>query len=245
MSPSCEPADGLTRSLSIGGIAGVLPLWCAARPVLTSEREALVERLARLNGHPAHGATLAEQYAAAWLCRKLVCWDACDQSGQPRPLEPASLKQLDPRLVGALFARVSGLDDPEGARQAERERATRLMTGIWLERFHPEWAQRDCGVCQQYIMDDLTGRPVQHGGEFVPRPAQSPPPCRRSPGGCPKGTPERPLTLTATDRQVWLHDLECRTTGKYPCDAVVIRNAVWIQAAESQPGGPPTIAEES
>ena len=243
MSQSCEPADGLTRSLEIGGIPGVTPVWCAARPVLVSERDELTHRLERLATHPTQGAVLAEHYAAAWLCRRLVCWNICDTAGVPRPIEPASLRQLDPRVVGALFARVSGLDDPAAAAAEEQARATRLMTGIWLERFQPAWARRDCGTCQRYVMDDLTGLPVRHGGELVPRPAQALPPCRATAGGCPKGTPEAPLTLTASDRQVWLYDLECRTTGRYPCDAVVARNAVWIQAAEGSPAGPPHLLQ--
>lgn len=243
MTAPCEPADGLTRSLEIDGIPGVPPTWCAARPVLASERDALTRRLARLVGTTPHGPGLAEHYAAAWLCHRLVCWNVCDAAGIPRPIEPASLKQLDPRLVGALFARVSGLDDPVAATAEERSRATRLMTGIWLERFHPVWARRDCGVCQQYVMDDLTGLPARHGGAPVPRPAQTPPPCRMPHQGCPKGTPEQPLTLSPVERQVWLYDLECRTTGRYPCDAVVIRNAVWIQAAEGSAAGPPTLPD--
>ena len=56
-------------------------------------------------------------------------------------------------------------------------------------------------------------------------------PCRGS--GCPKGTPERQLSLSLKNRRAYRHYQICRATGTWPNDGMVRRNAGIIEAAIS------------
>ena len=56
-------------------------------------------------------------------------------------------------------------------------------------------------------------------------------PCRGS--GCPKGTPERQLSLSLKNRRAYRHYLMCKATGKWPDDGMVRQNAGIIEAAIS------------
>ncbi len=99
----------------------------------------------------------------------------------------------------------------------------------------PQVAFRDCRHCQQFVYDEETGRPYENpprSGQFVSRPPAAPPPCRLPGVGCPKGTPEAPLSLTPANRAAYRHYRECLATGLFPDDPLVRRNAAIIRAQE-------------
>lgn len=111
------------------------------------------------------------------------------------------------------------------------------MSGVALELYHPRIAARDCGHCQKFHYDEETGEPVRderatgalgEGGMWYRR---SPAPCRLE-RGCPKGTPEDPLSLSQKNRRAYEHYQECKATGNFPEDAIVARNAGIIRRIE-------------
>ena len=104
----------------------------------------------------------------------------------------------------------------------------------------PQVAFRDCLQCQEYVYDEATGRPFRHpphSKRLVPRPPSAPPPCRIAGLGCPKGTPENPLTLSDLNREAYRHYRECRATGNFPDDPIVRRNAAIIRREEDRAKG--------
>jgi hypothetical protein len=50
--------------------------------------------------------------------------------------------------------------------------------------------------------------------------------------GCPKGTPEVPLSLTPENQQAYRFDRECRAVNEFPNDPLVRRHAALIRAVE-------------
>jgi len=86
-----------------------------------------------------------------------------------------------------------------------------------------------------YVYDEATGHPYQNpprSGRLVARPQGAFPPCRIAGVGCPKGTPENPLALSAANLAAWRHYRECRATGRFPDDPLVRRNAAIICEVE-------------
>lgn len=55
-----------------------------------------------------------------------------------------------------------------------------------------------------------------------------PVPCETS-RGCPKGTPENPIELSAENWDAYLHHAECRAVQTWPDDPIVRRNATAIE----------------
>lgn len=104
------------------------------------------------------------------------------------------------------------------------------MTGVRLLLLHPEVAMRDCQHCQKWLYDEKTGRVEQRAGKDVLRPG-TPTPCR-FPKGCPKGTPEKQLSLTPKNEMAYQHYKECKAVGAFPDDPIVRRNAAMIRAVE-------------
>lgn len=76
-------------------------------------------------------------------------------------------------------------------------------------------------------------KPALHGNEPVLRASGNPPPCRR-PEGCPKGTPEKPNTLTQDNWRCFEFVKGCQLTGRWPEDSIVIRNALIIAEIEDE-----------
>lgn len=98
---------------------------------------------------------------------------------------------------------------------------------------HPQFAYRSCQDCLKYEYDDETGQVRTHNG----RPDGQPnlrhwkhKPLCKTPEGCPKGTPEKPNTLSSRNRKAYLHYLECKAVGSFPDDPIVRRNARLIQS---------------
>ena len=109
-----------------------------------------------------------------------------------------------------------------------------------LELYHPQVARRDCAHCLKFQYDEDTGLAVKDerggaigDGTYLYR--RGPAPCRL-PKGCPKGTPEKPSSLTQANRQAWRHYLECKATGNFPDDAIVKRNGGIIRELEDRHG---------
>lgn len=61
-------------------------------------------------------------------------------------------------------------------------------------------------------------------GEPLERYKTCPPPCRTD-EGCPKGTPENPLSLSEKNQRAYRHFERCRAVGKFPEDSQVEENA--------------------
>lgn len=100
-----------------------------------------------------------------------------------------------------------------------------------LQIVHPGIAGRDCGHCQKWLYDEQKGKVVERGGVQVERPAAAPPPCRLH-VGCPKGTPEKPKSLSRRNQKAYWHYQQCRAVGRFPRDAIVEQNAAIIRAVE-------------
>lgn len=99
----------------------------------------------------------------------------------------------------------------------------------------PRVANRDCDHCQKYCYDERTGKVMLAGrdhGPPLPRPKGNLPPCRLSGVGCPKGTPENPLTLNAANEECYQHYRECRAIGQFPDEPIVRRHAAIIRGIE-------------
>jgi len=102
---------------------------------------------------------------------------------------------------------------------------------VRLAILHPGVASRDCGHCEAWLYDDRTGRPIERGGNMVPRPRGTAP-CRLRANGCPKGAPEKQNSLTEANAKAYRHYQECRAVNQWPDDATVRKNAAIIRAAE-------------
>jgi hypothetical protein len=105
-------------------------------------------------------------------------------------------------------------------------------------RTAPQFAWRDCTLCQAYVYDDETGNRVEQprgSGQWLERPAGALPRCRLPGVGCPKGTPESPRTLSAANLQAWQFHCECLAVQQFPPDPLVRRNARIITAALCHP----------
>jgi hypothetical protein len=103
---------------------------------------------------------------------------------------------------------------------------------------HPSIAARSCADCQAYLYydrgyDDFGAR-VERAGKPVLRPKGVKTPC----GWCPKIPPGEPLVpasaveLSDKNAAAYFHYVECRAVGEFPRDAIVVRNAALIRAAE-------------
>lgn len=57
-------------------------------------------------------------------------------------------------------------------------------------------------------------------------------PCRVDIIGCPKGTPERPLSLSAQNAKVYKHYKACRAVSSFPDDPLVQEHAAIIRQIE-------------
>lgn len=112
-----------------------------------------------------------------------------------------------------------------------------------LVLLHPEVAYRDCQHCLKFLYDDK-GKPVPSreaeisgkDGKYRERDSSCPPECRTD-KGCPKGTPEKPKTLTPENTQAWIHYRECKATNSFPDDPIVRRNATIIREIEEYADG--------
>lgn len=114
----------------------------------------------------------------------------------------------------------------------------KLWWGVYLKFGHQEVAERNCEHCQIYLYDEKTGfveRQQAHGvvGDPIKRSPKAPAPCRTK-VGCLKGTPERQEDLSKQNQRALLHFIRCETTGVWPDDSRVMRNAEIIAAARLQ-----------
>lgn len=100
----------------------------------------------------------------------------------------------------------------------------------------PKLARLDCRFCLEHEIneetwevekDDRTGEPLKRlGPQYAP--------CRmhaagKRTKGCPKGTPEEPLTLSHQNEIAYQFHAECKATGEFPPDPLVRRRAVIIE----------------
>lgn len=98
---------------------------------------------------------------------------------------------------------------------------------------HPTVAFRDCTHCQKYQYNESTGEVTLWHGKPLERVAGVGPPCR-GPKGCPKGTPENPISLSPRNLRALLHYEQCRATGNFPDDPIVARNAAIFRGIEDE-----------
>lgn len=105
------------------------------------------------------------------------------------------------------------------------------MEGVALQLLHPEIYYRDCEDCQCYIYNENTGERETFKNQPIPRPKNTPPPCRTY-KGCKKGTPENQNTLNEKNRKALRHYQECKATYSFPEDVIVRQNAAIIRKME-------------
>lgn len=103
-----------------------------------------------------------------------------------------------------------------------------LYHGTILQQKYPRMV--DCGTCQQWSVNPLTGQFQMRGGSRVHRQSPEDLLCRTK-EGCPKGSPGSPFGLSEKNRQALAFDLECRAVGQWPDDPIVRRNARVIELA--------------
>lgn len=173
------------------------------RPMLKPERMAVLRRAA-------HAKNIADVYREAVLPHLLYC-------------ETAITEFREDFLV-----KVMGL----GRGHAEREEADNLYHGTVLWCRYPHLERVDCATCRKYQFDPLTGYFSRRGPAkaLVERPPGDSLLCETR-EGCPKGTWEKPRSLTPRNRAALAFDLECRAVGEWPDDAIVRRNARIIGCA--------------
>jgi len=105
---------------------------------------------------------------------------------------------------------------------------------VALVLLYPQFCNRDCQHCLEWAYVDnnpaseFYGRIEEHQGKPQKRHPKHLPLCK-TPEGCPKGTPEKPNTLSAKNMQAYIHYLECKAVGNFPDDPIVRRNARLIQ----------------
>lgn len=97
---------------------------------------------------------------------------------------------------------------------------------------HPQVAFRDCRDCQKYVYDERSGARAAHRGQPVARPPGTRPPCGYDAAACPKGSPTAGRELTPANWQAYVHYLQCKATGRFPDDPIVVRNAGVIRLVE-------------
>lgn len=90
---------------------------------------------------------------------------------------------------------------------------------------HPTVADRDCDDCRRFVYDEETGRRALRCGRPIARPEGTLPPCGYGPDRCPKGHPAAGRALNAANRKAYRHYQQCRATGRFPDDPIVMRNA--------------------
>lgn len=83
---------------------------------------------------------------------------------------------------------------------------------------HPEVATRDCEHCQRFVYGDDGRVSLDAIGQPRPRAPGNLPPCRVVHAGCPKGTPERPRSLTERNQRFYRAYRRARLTGRWPDD---------------------------
>lgn len=94
---------------------------------------------------------------------------------------------------------------------------------------HPEVAFRSCEHCLKYMYDEETGELQKFHGNLIERVVPAPCHNPKHPKGCPKGTAEKPRTLSPKNQQAYRHWKECKATGIFPDDDVVKQNAAILQ----------------
>ena len=96
---------------------------------------------------------------------------------------------------------------------------------------HPQVAFRDCRHCEAWQYNEETGKVEVFHGHKLRRRGKTP--CRTF-IGCPKGTPENPVSLRWYNVAAYSHYTQCRATGIFPEDSIVRRNSGIISEVERQ-----------
>lgn len=103
---------------------------------------------------------------------------------------------------------------------------------------YPNYAGRDCKLCQKYLWNEEWGMPERQAatGKMIKRSPHAKPLCRQVDddhpyGRCPKGTPEFQFDLSPQNEAALRYHLTCKATGRWPDDERVLRNAELIETA--------------
>lgn len=215
--------DGYTLSHSIDG------LTFEYRPLIARERSLLDVRL-RL-----YDSQCALRIGDNVLAGHILEWSYSERPSGWKLLE---LRHDRPLVWAGLRRAVLGIEP----RFCEAEDAENLAAGVRLQVLYPHAAESDCDYCKAWWYDPISGETTQRGGlpvarqphhtllcETVGPEGPTDPPA----GGCPKGTPEKPLSLSPKNRRALNHYLECRASV-FPDDAIVRHNARIIRRVLDQ-----------
>ncbi len=129
-----------------------------------------------------------------------------------------------------LFLIIIGKAKPQRGEPHTQVDVQNLYDGVLLELTKPQYAKRDCNACKKWWYDDDTGKVVRKGDNLLLRPANTVLLCQ-TPAGCPKGTPEKPKSLSPKNRLAWNHFRDCEAVRSFPDDPIVRRNARIIRLA--------------
>ena len=103
-----------------------------------------------------------------------------------------------------------------------------------LRLLYPEIESRDCELCQQYSWNEETGTVnLFRGAPRLRIIGVEKTPCRTE-HGCPKGTPEKPLSLSPRNLLFYQRYKEWRVTGRWPDDRLVWHLATLVSEVERQ-----------
>lgn len=134
---------------------------------------------------------------------------------------------LSPSEVVCIITEVTGT----GTSPREQADVSNLFDGVVIEKRYPWLARKSCDYCRKWWWSPLTNvlaRDGVDGPAFERDPAQT---LLCADGRCPKGTPEKPKTLSMKNRWAWKHFQQCEAVGQFPDDPIVRRNAQVIRAA--------------
>lgn len=143
----------------------------------------------------------------------------------------------DHDLFGRLTLVIQGIRPPDGVKgwspYWEAMSAINLRTGVRLALEYPLLDRRSCANCQKWWFSEDTGRIEQVEGCDSVRPPEFPVMCKTN-EGCPVGTPENSLRLTAQNRAAFDHFRQCEAVNAWPNDPIVARNALIIRRTREE-----------
>lgn len=217
--------DGYTRRFTVKAMGQTVNGFY--RPPTSSERKWIRYRMRWLS------LDSARDCACEWISQRIVEWDL-DGCGAYTP-DKYSIVQIavdNEESFNQLFLMVSGcIADAHGTawNKEEHRLMKNLYEGVILELSNPYLARRDCAMCKTYWYDEKTGLPIiKNDGTKMLRVGVT---LCETQEGCKKGTPENQKSLCKENRWAYEYHRHCDSTGIWPNDAIVKRNAEIIRKA--------------
>lgn len=159
--------------------------------------------------------------------REHVWWmaDAMDEDASEAFIEEAIRMQIvhgDVQDVNTVRFAVFG--DPE---EEERDEEN-LREGVKVVHKYPWLKNVTCSQCRVWWFNPLDGTCATRDGQQLRRCGKVL--CETN-DSCPKGHWKSPIEFSEKNQRAYDHYLECKATGRFPNDPIVLRNARIIEEA--------------